>query len=60
MEVFEKFKVERSLGYDTNCQHYKREFIILKLDFTKAFDTIEHSIVLQMMHHLGFSDKWTD
>jgi hypothetical protein len=32
--------------------------IILKLDFTKAFDTVEHSAILHMMQHLGFSDKW--
>ena len=42
------------------CQHSKREIVILKLDFTKAFDTIEHNTIIQMMSHLGFRDKWLD
>jgi len=42
------------------CQHSKREIVILKLDFTKAFDTIEHNTIIQMMSHLGFGDKWLD
>jgi hypothetical protein len=32
--------------------------MILNLDFTKAFDTIEHTTIVQMMQHLGFSGKW--
>jgi hypothetical protein len=32
--------------------------VILKLDFTKAFDTIEHRVILQMMEKLGFSKRW--
>jgi hypothetical protein len=27
-------------------------------NFTKAFDTIEHSAIIQMMQQLGFNDKW--
>jgi hypothetical protein len=46
--------------YIYQCQHSKREIIILKLDFTKAFDTIEHNTILLMMKHLGFSDLWID
>jgi hypothetical protein len=30
----------------------------LKLDFSKAFDTIEHEEILQVMKHKGFNDKW--
>jgi hypothetical protein len=44
--------------YIQQCHHSRRQIIILKLDFTKAFDTVEHSAILQMMQHLGFSDKW--
>jgi hypothetical protein len=36
----------------------KREIIILKLDFTKSFDTIEYSAILQMMKQYDFSDQW--
>jgi hypothetical protein len=32
--------------------------VIIKLDFTKVFDMIEHSIITQMMHQLGFNKKW--
>jgi hypothetical protein len=35
-----------------------REIVILKLDFIKAFDTIEHTCILQMMKQLGFNDQW--
>jgi hypothetical protein len=28
------------------------------LDFTNAFDTIEHSAIIKMMKHLGFDEKW--
>jgi hypothetical protein len=28
------------------------------LDFAKAFDTIEHEAILQVMHHKGFNRKW--
>jgi hypothetical protein len=40
------------------CHHSRREIVILKLDFTKAFDTIEHTTIIQMMQQLGFSAKW--
>jgi len=46
--------------YIYQCQYSKREIVILKLDFTKAFDTIEHNTIIQMMSHLGFGDKWLD
>jgi hypothetical protein len=36
----------------------KKEVVILKLDFAKAFDTIEHSDILEMHKHLGFLEKW--
>jgi hypothetical protein len=35
-----------------------REIVILKLEFTKAFDTVEHTCILQMMKQFGFSDQW--
>jgi hypothetical protein len=44
--------------YLHQCHHSKRELVILKLDLEKAFDTIEHSTILAMLHELGFSTKW--
>lgn len=31
---------------------------MLKLDFAKAFDTIEHEAMLEIMKCMGFNDKW--
>jgi retron-type reverse transcriptase len=44
--------------YIYQCQHSRKEIVVLKLDFTKAFDTVEHNTILEMMKHLGFDDKW--
>jgi hypothetical protein len=35
-----------------------REIVILKLDFEKAFDLVEFSIVLDMLRAKGFPAKW--
>jgi hypothetical protein len=32
--------------------------VILKLDFEKAFDTIEHGTILAIMKKLGFPARW--
>jgi hypothetical protein len=44
--------------YIHQCQQSKKEIVIIKLDFTKAFDMIEHLAIIQMMQQLGFSEKW--
>jgi hypothetical protein len=36
----------------------KKEIIIQKLDFEKAFDKVEHHVILDMLQKKGFSAKW--
>jgi retron-type reverse transcriptase len=44
--------------YIHQCQQSRKELVILKLDFEKAFDTIEHTTIWKMMERLGFSSTW--
>lgn len=47
-----------SFEYIHQCQQSKQEIIIVKLDFAKAFDTVEHSAILEMLMRLGFPSQW--
>jgi hypothetical protein len=40
------------------CHQSRQEIVILKLDFKKAFDLIEHSALFAMLHAKGFPNKW--
>jgi retron-type reverse transcriptase len=44
--------------YLYQCHVSKRPINILKLDFAKAFDTIEHEAIIQILRHKGFDDKF--
>jgi hypothetical protein len=47
-----------SFEYLYQCHVSKKPIIILKLDFAKAFDTIEHEGILQVLKKKGFDDKF--
>ena len=38
--------------------HKKKVGVVLKLDFEKAFDTIEHQAILDILKAKGFGDRW--
>lgn len=40
------------------CQTSRKEICLLKLDFAKAFDTIEHKPMMEIMKHMGFDERW--
>ena len=44
--------------YIHQCKASGGKAVILKLDFAKAFDTMEHSTIIKIMECKGFDDRW--
>jgi hypothetical protein len=40
------------------CHKSRKELLILKLDFEKAFVKVEHEMIFQVLRHKGFPEKW--
>lgn len=36
----------------------KKEIVLLKLNFEKAFGKVEHQVILDILFHKGFSQRW--
>jgi hypothetical protein len=49
----------RAFEYLHICKGSKKELVILKLDFEKAFDRIERQAILEILRHKCFGDRWT-
>jgi hypothetical protein len=44
--------------YISICHKSGKEMVILKLDFEKAFDRLEHAAIIDILRHKGFGDRW--
>lgn len=49
-----------SYEYLHQCHHFRKEVVVLKLDIEKAFDLLEHHVIITIISQLVFLDKWID
>jgi hypothetical protein len=47
-----------SFEYLHLCHKSKREMVIVKLDFEKTFDKVEHEVILRILRHKSFPNRW--
>jgi len=40
------------------CKTSRKDLVIIKLDFEKAFNKIEHQAIVDNLKHKGFGDIW--
>ena len=40
------------------CHKSKKDIVLIKLDFEKAFDMVEYTAIMSMLRHLGFGDRF--
>jgi hypothetical protein len=44
--------------YIHQCKQGNSEMDILKLDFAKAFNTVEHEAILKVFENFGYDSRW--
>lgn len=47
-----------TLEYIHQCKQSHREVVVIKLDFEKAFDLVDHSAILVILQSMGFDHRW--